>query len=170
MACSRTRQSRTADARRDACFPKFQIEQVLTSGVAMKIRASVENTENSHRVAVSMNDNKTTLEIKPKTNGRGSGVNGGELLFLSLATCYCNDVFREAESMNIIVHELKVVVNGEFGGRGDPARNVTFDVEISADASDEKIKELLQLTDTVAEIQNTMRTSVPIKLRHTKIH
>ena len=135
----------------------------------MKIRASVKNTENIHRVVVSTNDNQTTLEVRPKANGRGSGVNGGELLFLSLATCYCNDIFREAESMNIIVHELEVEVNGEFGGRGDPAKNVSFDVKISADASDDKIKKLLHLTDTVAEIQNTMRIAVPIKLRHTRI-
>ena len=144
--------------------------QELISEVTMKIKASVENTENTHRVTVSTNDSQTTLEVKPKTNGRGSGVNGGELLFLSLATCYCNDIFREAESMSIVVRELEVVVNGEFGGRGDPAKNVTFDVAISADASDEKIKELLHLTDTVAEIQNTMRIGVPVKLGHTKIH
>ena len=110
----------------------------------MKISASVKNSEESHSVVVSTNDNETTLDIKPKSEGRGSGVNGGELLFLSLATCYCNDIFREAESMNITVHDLEVNVIGEFGGRGDPARNVSFDVTISADGSADEIKELLE--------------------------
>ena len=135
----------------------------------MKISASVKNSTDNHSVVVSTNDSQTTLEIRPKANGRGSGVNGGELLFLSLATCYCNDVFREAESMDIAVHDLEVDVNGEFGGRGDPAKDVSFDVKIRADASEDKIKELLHLTDTVAEIQNTIRIAVPVKLRHTEI-
>ena len=135
----------------------------------MKISASVKNSTDNHSVVVSTNDSQTTLEIRPKANGRGSCVNGGELLFLSLATCYCNDVFREAESMDIAVHDLEVDVNGEFGGRGDPAKDVSFDVKIRADASEDKIKELLHLTDTVAEIQNTIRIAVPVKLRHTEI-
>ncbi len=135
----------------------------------MKISALVKNTQETHSVVVSTNDNQTALEIKPKTDGRGSGVNGGELLFLSLATCYCNDVFREAASMEITVHDLEVNVEGEFGGRGDPASNVSFDVKISADASEDTIKELLQLTDSVAEIQNTMRIAVPVTLRHFEI-
>jgi uncharacterized OsmC-like protein len=135
----------------------------------MQIRASVKNTKGAHQAVVGTNDNQTLIEIKPKSSGRGSGINGGELLFLSLATCYCNDIFREAESMNIIVHELEVFVGGEFGGRGEPARNVYFDVKISADASEEEIGELLRLTDTVAEVQNTMRVAVPIHLRHTEI-
>ena len=135
----------------------------------MKICASVKNSEDTHSVVVSTNENQTSLEIKPKTNGRGSGVNGGELLFLSLATCYCNDIFREAESMGIAVQNLEVSVNGEFGDRGDPAKNISFDVKISADASEDKIKELLHLTDTVAEIQNTLRIGIPVALRHTEI-
>ena len=135
----------------------------------MKVSASVRNSAGGHRVVVSTNDTATTLDIQPKAEGRGSGVNGGELLFLALATCYCNDVFREAERMNIVVHDLEVRVDGEFGGRGDPARNVSFDVRISAEGSQETIRELLQVTDSVAEIQNTMRQAVPVSLRHIEI-
>lgn len=135
----------------------------------MKICASVINSIDTHSVVVSTNEKQTSLDIKPKANGRGSGVNGGELLFLSLATCYCNDIFREAENMDIAVHNLEVNVSGEFEGRGDPAKNVSFDVKISADASEDKISELLRLTDTVAEIQNTMRLGVPVTLKHTEI-
>lgn len=135
----------------------------------MKISASVQNNKDNHRVFVATNDSKTPLEIKPKASGRGSSVSGGELLFLSLATCYCNDVFREAEELEITVDSLEVNVEGEFGGRGDTAKNVNFDVKISADATEEKINELLRLTDAVAEIQNTMRIAIPVTLRRTKI-
>ncbi len=71
--------------------------------------------------------------------------------------------------MDIIVHTLEVNVNGEFGGRGEPAKNVSFDVKISADSTEDKIHELLHLTDTVAEIQNSMRTAVPISLGQIEI-
>ena len=135
----------------------------------MKITASVQSSKDGHSVVVATGDSKTSIDIKPKENGRGSSINGGELLFLSLATCYCNDIFREAESMNMAVHTLEVMVNGEFGDRGQPATNVSFDVKISADASANKINELLNLTDTVAEIQNTLRVGVPVKLRQTEI-
>ncbi len=135
----------------------------------MIISAAIQNSKDSHRVLVTTNSVQTTLEITPKVGGRGSSINGGELLFLSLATCYCNDIFREAESMNIIVDKLEVSVDGEFGGRGDPANNINFDVKISADASEDEIEELLHLTDTVAEIQNTMRIAVPVTLRQIKI-
>ena len=37
-----------------------------------------------------------------------SGVNRGELLFLALATCYCNDLYREAEKLGIDVREVNV--------------------------------------------------------------
>ena len=135
----------------------------------MKITASVQNSKDSHHVIVATNGNQTSLNIKPKGTGRGSGVNGGELLFLSLATCYCNDIFREAESMDIVVQSLEINVDGEFGGRGEPATNISFDVKISADATEEKINALLHLTDTVAEIQNTLRAGVAVKLRKTEI-
>ena len=88
---------------------------------------------------------------------------------MSPATCYCNDIYREAESMGISVHTLEVNVGGEFEGRGAPANNVRFDVKISADASEDKIEKLLQLTDTVAEIQNTMRIPVPVTVRKIEI-
>jgi hypothetical protein len=71
--------------------------------------------------------------------------------------------------MGITVHTLEVNVNGEFGGRGEPAKNVSFDVKISADASVDRVNELLQFTDSVAEIQNTMRVNVPVTLRQIEI-
>ena len=135
----------------------------------MKIYATVRSSGNSHSVEVATNEDLKTLEIKPKASGKGSSINGGELLFLSLATCYCNDIYREAGSKGITVRTLEVKVDGEFGGRGEPAQNINFDVMISADASDDEINELLQLTDSVAEVQNTLRISVPVKLRETKI-
>lgn len=135
----------------------------------MKISATVVNTANDHHVVVKTNESESTLPIKQKDNGRGSSVNGGELLFLALASCYCNDIFREADEMGIEINSVEVNVEGKFGGKGEPARNVNYDVKISANSSKEKIKKLLKHTDSVAEIQNTLRNGLPVKLRRTEI-
>ena len=130
----------------------------------MKIFATVKSSVDAHSVEVATNEAPKTLDIKPKASGKGSEINGGELLFLALATCYCNDVYREADGKEITVHAMEVKVEGEFGERGEPAKNVSFDVKISADATSDQINELLQLTDSVAEIQNTLRIAVPVSL------
>jgi uncharacterized OsmC-like protein len=135
----------------------------------MKISASVKNTSGDHFTSVQTGDTTIQLTIAPKKNGRGSSVNGGELLFLSLASCYCNDIFREAGEMGIEVNSIEVNVEGEFGGKGEPATKIIYDVKISADATEDRITELLQYTDTVAEIQNTLRMAVPVRLRRTEI-
>ena len=135
----------------------------------MKISASVKNTANSHITKVSTNGNESVLNTPAKTTGRGSSVNGGELLFLSLGSCYCNDIFREAVEMGIEVKTVEVIVEGEFGGKGEPTTLINYDVKISAEASEEQITKLLQITDSVAEIQNTLRIGIPVTLRDIEI-
>ena len=94
----------------------------------------------------------------------GSSANGGELLFLALATCYCNDIYREAAKRNIKVERVEVEVDGDFGVEGDHAKNVTYQARVFAQASEDEIREMMEFTDTVAEIQNTLRTEMPIVL------
>ena len=62
----------------------------------MYISASVRNTHGQHEISLATNDSPRELSIAPGPTGYGSSVNGGELLFLALATCYCNDIYREA--------------------------------------------------------------------------
>ncbi len=58
----------------------------------MKIAARVENREGIHHVTLATDGRTHSIEIPPKPTGFGSSANGGELLFLALATCYCNDL------------------------------------------------------------------------------
>ena len=115
------------------------------------------------------NDNVHSIVIPPKSTRYGSSVNGGELLFLALATCYCNDIYREATKRNIRVDRVEVEVDGDFGAEGEPAKNVLYRAKITAQASEEEIKDLLSFVDTVAEIQNTLRVSTPVKLDQIEI-
>ena len=135
----------------------------------MKILASVKNTVSSHTATVKTNDLESALDIPKKSTGRGSGINGGEFLYLSLATCYCNDVFREAEKFGVVVKSVEVNVEGEFGGVGEPTTLINYDVKVSAEANDEKIVDLLKHTDSVAEVQNTLRLGIPVNLRNIEV-
>jgi organic hydroperoxide reductase OsmC/OhrA len=130
----------------------------------VKISARVESRSGEHHVVLSTNGAAHGIDIPPKASGPGSSANGGELLFLALATCYCNDIYREAAKREIVVHEVEVSVDGQFGGPGEPARELTYRAKVVADASEDEIRELMRHTDTVAEIQNTLRTATPVTL------
>lgn len=135
----------------------------------LQISAQLENTFGQHAVRLSTNDNAHAITIPPRATGFGSSANGGELLFLALATCYCNDIYREAAKLNITVRSVRVDVYGEFDGTpGGPAENVTYSATVEAEASEEAIVALMRHTDTVAEIQNTLRKGMPVTL--TEVH
>jgi organic hydroperoxide reductase OsmC/OhrA len=130
----------------------------------MKISAQVHNSEGQHHVTVRTNDNVHSLAIPPKPTGFGSSANGGELLLLALATCYCNDIYREAAKRELKVERVDVEVDGEFGAEGEPARNVSYRAKVTAQANEAQIRELMSHTDRVAEIQNTLRLGTPVIL------
>ncbi len=130
----------------------------------MKISARVQNSVNQHQVTLRTNDNVHSIVIPPKPTGLGSSANGGELLFLALATCYCNDIYREAAKRGLKVEQVEVEVAGDFGAEGEPARNVTYRAKVTAQASEAEIRELMSHTDRVAEIQNTLRVEIPVTL------
>lgn len=130
----------------------------------MAISARVLDSQGKHQVILQTNDHVHSLTIPQKPSGFGSSANGGELLFLALATCYCNDIYREAAKRGIEVKEVEVQVTGDFGGEGEPAKNVQYHARVAAHAGEQAIRELMQHTDRVAEIQNTLRTGTPVTL------
>ncbi len=134
----------------------------------MKIVANVINRPGQHQVQVRTNDSQKALEIPPKPAG-GSSVNGGELLFLALATCYCNDLYREAAKRGINVERVEVQVQGEFGGEGEPASGITYQASVTAHAEEAAIRDLMQAADRLAEIQNSLRGGAPVTLTDIQI-
>ena len=81
--------------------------------------------------------------------------------------CYCNDIYREAAKRNIQVE--RVEVHGDFGAEGEPANKVTYRAKVCTQASEEEIREMMELTDTVAEIQNTLRVETPVDLAQIEV-
>jgi organic hydroperoxide reductase OsmC/OhrA len=132
----------------------------------MKITARVQNERGRHEITLATNGQSHTISIPPNDSGFGSKANGGELLFLALATCYCNDLYREAASRGIQVNLVEVEVAGDFGGPGEPARNVTYRAKVTAQGSQQVIHDLMIHTDEVAEVHNSLRQGTQVTLRH----
>lgn len=132
----------------------------------MRVSAQVQNSYGKHQVTLATNDNAHSIVIPPKPSGFGSSTNGGELLFLALATCYCNDIYREAAKRGIKVEQVAVEVDGQFGAEGEAVTKVTYRANVIAHAAEAEIRELMQHTDAVAEIQNTLRGQTLVTLEH----
>lgn len=129
----------------------------------MKYSAHLKNGPGSHQVALKVGEKEQALSIASKENG-GSSVTGGELLFLALATCYCNDIYREAAARNIKVTAVEVEVEGDFEAPRLPAANIVYRARVSAEADEEKIRDLMLHTDAIAEVHNTLRIGTAVRL------
>ena len=135
----------------------------------MIISATVMNEGEQHRTVVRTGDKEQLVGIPAKAGGSGSSVNGGELLFLALATCYCNDIYREAKERGLQVSSVEVEVTGSFGSKGEPAEDIRYRAAVKSSASREEVLELMQYTDSIAEIHNTLRRGMPVVLDECRV-
>lgn len=131
----------------------------------MEISASVTSSASAHEVSVRTASTTQSLAIPAKTTGRGSAVNGGEFLMLALATCYCNDLYREAARLGIPIEGAHVEATAEFPAVGLAATSIRYHAVVTSSADAAAIAQLLRETDAVAEIHNTIRAGVPVELR-----
>ena len=128
----------------------------------MRIEARVSNTGSGHTLEVSTDGCPQSITILPKASGQGSSVNGGELLFAALATCFCNDLYCEAAKRNLRIRGVDIEVAGTFGKVGEPAQDISYRVKVEAEATASAIDELIRATDVVAEIHNTVRSATHV--------
>ena len=96
--------------------------------------------------------------------GRGVGFNGGQLLYLAIAGCVSNDLFREARADGIALDRVRVVVDGDFQGDPPVSTDVTYAVEVAGDASTEALERLVAKVDAIAEIPNSLRAATAVRL------
>src|ERR1700716_90201 len=104
-----------------------------------------------------------------ESGGGGRGFNGGQLLFLAVAGCISNDLFREAATRSISLDRVVVRVVGDF--QGDPATStdIRYDVELSGHATAKHLRELVQHVDQIAEIPNSLRHGTAVRLADASI-
>lgn len=124
----------------------------------------MRNVDGELDVVMSRGDIASTLDIPPQRKGFGSSISGGEIMFLAIATCYCNDLYREGKKLGIQVDDVEVSVDGDFMAAGEPALNVNCKIMVTAQASEEEIRNLVEHTDKIAEIPMSIRNGTAISL------
>lgn len=130
----------------------------------MEISARIHSNFGEHLATLTTDGQGQSLDLPAKASGPGIGLNGGELLFLALATCYGNDIYREAAKRGIEVTRVEVDVRGKFGDPGEPATNIRYSAMVTASVPEAVIVDLMRHTDTVAEIHNTLRAGASVEL------
>ena len=130
----------------------------------MKVSAIINSEKNLHEVTVETNGAGKQIIISPKSDGFGSSINGGELLLLSIATCFCNDIYREAHKRKISVQAINVVVTGEFAAEGEAGSNFQYKADVKSNASAIETHELIEYVNEIAEIHKTLRNGIDVKL------
>lgn len=128
----------------------------------MQIRAHLRNSASDHHARVSTAGDYRPLAVAGRAGG-GSAVNGGEFLLLALATCYCNDLYREAARLQIALTAVEVEASAEFDGVGLAARDIRYRARVTSPAPAERIEQLLRETDAVAEVHNTLRAGATVQ-------
>jgi putative redox protein len=109
------------------------------------------------------------VDRPPDGGGDGLGFNGGQLLYLAVAGCVSNDLFREARAAGIELASVRVTVRGAFDGHPAVSGPVEYEVEIEGDAPPERLRALVEEVDRIAEIPNSMRGGTPVRLAAARV-
>ncbi|MGZ4171623.1 MAG: OsmC family protein [Solirubrobacteraceae bacterium] len=96
--------------------------------------------------------------------GRSLGFNGGQLLYLAVAGCVSNDLYREAQAAGISLTRVRVIVTGDFSGDPPVSDEIVYRVEIEGDAPAEDLDRLVRRVDEIAEIPNSLRAGTSVTL------
>jgi organic hydroperoxide reductase OsmC/OhrA len=108
----------------------------------------------------------TLIADRPaQAGGGGLGFNGGQLLYLSVAACYSNDLYREAATRGIELTRVAVTVDGDFPGRGAKSTPIVVDITLEGDAPEADLRALLDEVDAIAEIPRSLREATTVEVR-----
>jgi putative redox protein len=107
----------------------------------------------------------TLVADRPAPAGGGLGFNGGQLLYLAVAACISNDLYREAPGLGVELRGVRVTVDGDFEGRGAASTPIEVVVELDTDSPADAVSALLAEVDRVAEIPRSLREGTEVRLR-----
>lgn len=87
---------------------------------------------------------------------------GAHLLHAAVAGCVLNDVFREAERLDLPVDGVRVRADGGFTSDWQSI-GIEYEVEVDTSADPPDVERLLAAVDDAAEIPRALRAGVPVK-------
>ena len=99
-----------------------------------------------------------------ESGGGGKGFSGGHLLNLAVAACVSNDLFRDAAKAGITLTRVRVTASSDYTGTPAVSSPIHYEVELKGDASEDRLRALLEETDRIAEIPNSIRRGTEVRL------
>jgi hypothetical protein len=87
---------------------------------------------------------------------------GGHLFHLAAAGCVLNDLYREAATLGLEVHGIRVIAAGGFDTATWQSTGIDYSVQVDADAPADQIARLLTTVDQVAEIPRAIRAGTTV--------
>jgi putative redox protein len=107
----------------------------------------------------------TVVADRPVSGGgHGRGFNGGQLLYLAIAACISNDLYREATARGISLSDVALTVDGDFPGRGQPSTPIEVTLEVTGEASEDELAALVDEVERVAEIPASLRGATLVRI------
>jgi putative redox protein len=112
-----------------------------------------------------------TLVVDRPTDGGGGGLgfNGGRLLYLAVAGCISNDLFRDARAAGIDLSRVRVKVSGDFVGDPAVSEEIRYEVEVAGSAPEKALRELIESVDEIAGIPKSLRQGTRVRLVKTTV-
>ena len=107
----------------------------------------------------------TLVTDRPTASGGGGlGFNGGQLLYLSIAACWSNDLYREAATTGIELDGVEITVDGDFPARGSGSTPISVEVVVRSSAPEARVRALIAEVERVAEIPRAIRDATAIRV------
>jgi putative redox protein len=133
-------------------------------GARVHIEVETRNVEG--RVTALGTAEPFTLVVDRPTEGGGGGLgfNGGQLLYLAVAGCISNDLFRDAREAGIELSSVRVRVSGDFVGEPAVSDEIRYEVEVTGNAPEDRLRALVGHVDKIAEIPNSLRQGTKVRL------
>ena len=130
----------------------------------MHIEVETQNVDGEVTALGSAGPFTLVVDRPSKGGGGGLGFNGGQLLYLAVAGCVSNDLFRDARAVGIELSRVRVKVNGDFVGEPAVSEEVRYEVDVANDVPEEQLRDLIARVDGIAEIPNSLREGTSVRL------
>jgi putative redox protein len=135
----------------------------------MHIEVETQNIDGEVTALGSAGPFTLVVDRPAEGGGGGLGSNGGQLLYLAVAGCISNGLFRDARADGIELSRVRVKVSGDFVGEPAVSKEVHYEVEVSGDAPEEQLRALVDRVDEIAEIPNSLRQGTRVSLVGAKV-
>ncbi len=133
----------------------------------MHIEVSTRNVDGQVTSLGSAGPFSLVVDRPTEGGGGGLGFNGGQLLYLAVAGCISNDLFRDARAAGIELSSVRVRVSGDFVGEPAVSDEIRYEVEVAGNVPEDQLRDLV---DQVAEIPNSLRRGTNVRLVGAKVN